>query len=74
MEAYVGSRRSVFVIEAADGRVLARGDIPTTPAGCRQLREQHALAAETPVALETGTAAFYGSRASRLSSTRPVRR
>ena len=34
MEAYVGldvhSKRSVFVIEAEDGRVVARGDIPTT--------------------------------------------
>jgi hypothetical protein len=51
----VHSKRSVFVIEAEDGRVVARGDIPTTPAGFRQLR-QHELAAETPVALETGTA------------------
>jgi len=41
MESDVGldvhSKRSVFVIEAADGRVVARGDIPTTPAGFRQL-------------------------------------
>src|SRR5881628_2706855 len=58
MESYVGldvhSKRSVFVIEAEDGRVVARGDIPTTPAGFRQLRHQHELPAETPVALETG--------------------
>jgi hypothetical protein len=37
MEAYVGldvhSKRSVFVIETEDGRVVARGDIPTTPEG-----------------------------------------
>src|SRR5437667_5667539 len=56
MESYVGldvhSKRSVFVIEAEDGRVVARGDIPTTPAGFRQLRQQHELAAETPVALD----------------------
>src|SRR5438067_1073090 len=66
MESYVGldvhSKRSVFVIEAEDGRVVARGDIPTTPAGFRQLRRQHKLAAETPVALETGTVAFYAAR------------
>src|SRR5207247_1954568 len=66
MESYVGldvhSKRSVFVIEAEDGRVVARGDIPTTPAGFRQLRQQHELAAETPVALETGTVAFYAAR------------
>src|SRR5439155_1431556 len=63
MESYVGldvhSKRSVFVIEAEDGRVVARGDIPTTPAGFRQLRQQHELAAETPVALETGTVAAW---------------
>jgi hypothetical protein len=42
METYVGldvhSKRSVFVIEGAEGRVVGRGDIPTTPAGFRQLR------------------------------------
>src|SRR5437773_395890 len=47
----VHSKRSVFVIAAADGRVVERGDIPTTPADFRQLQEQLALAAETPVAL-----------------------
>src|SRR5262245_20412805 len=55
MEAYVGldvhSKRSVFVIEAEDGRVVARGDIPTTPEGFRRLRRQHELAAETRVAV-----------------------
>jgi hypothetical protein len=44
MEAYVGldvhSKRSVFVIEAADGRVVARGDIPTT---CRPRRYEDSL-------------------------------
>src|SRR5437016_14175496 len=62
MESYVGldvhSKRSVFVIEAQDGRVVARGDMPTTSEGFRQLRRQHQLPAETPVALETGTVAF----------------
>src|SRR3989442_15272749 len=76
MESYVGldvhSKRSVFVIEAADGRVVARGDIPTTPAGFRQLREQPALAAETPVALETGTVAFYAARGLARGGLRPV--
>lgn len=76
MESYVGldvhSKRSVFVIEAADGCVVARGDIPTTPAGFRQLRQQHALAAETPVALETGTVAFYAARELARVGLRPV--
>src|SRR5437763_13260544 len=76
MESYVGldvhSKRSVFVIEADDGRVVARGDIPTTPAGFRQLRQQHELAAETPVALETGTVAFYAARELARVGLRPV--
>src|SRR5262249_45567432 len=76
MEADVGldvhSKRSVFVIEAADGRVVARGDLPTTPTGFRRLREQQALAAETPVALETGTVAFYAARELARVGPRPV--
>src|SRR2546425_3101446 len=76
MGMYVGldvhSKRSVFVIEAEDGRVVARGDIPTTPAGFRQLRHQHALGAETPVALETGTVAFYVARELARVGLRPV--
>jgi transposase len=76
MESYVGldvhSKRSVYVIEADEGRVVARGDIPTTPAGFRQLRRQHALPAETPVALETGTVAFYAARELARVGLRPV--
>ncbi|HJW68019.1 MAG TPA: hypothetical protein VJ829_01545 [Candidatus Binatia bacterium] len=76
MEWYVGldvhSKRSVYVIEADAGRVVARGDIPTTPAGFRQLRRQHELPAETPVALETGTVAFYAARELARVGLRPV--
>src|SRR5437667_1041044 len=76
MESYVGldvhSKRSVFVTEAEDGRVVGRGDVPTTPAGFRQLRQQHELAAETPVALETGTVAFYAARELARVGLRPV--
>src|SRR2546428_12956468 len=66
MESYVGldvhSKRSVFVIEAEDGRVVARGDIATTPVGFRQWQRQPGLAAETPAAPEAGTVAFYAPR------------
>ena len=76
MESYVGldvhSKRSVFVIEAQDGRVVARGDMPTTSEGFRQLRRQHQLPAETPVALETGTVAFYAARELARVGLRPV--
>lgn len=76
MGMYVGldvhSKRSVFVIEAEDGRVVARGDIPTTPAGFRQLQRQHELVAETPVALETSTVAFHAARELARVGLRPV--
>jgi transposase len=62
----------VFVIEAEDGCVVARGDTPTTPAGFRQLRREHELPAETPVALETGTVAFYAARELARVGLRPV--
>jgi transposase len=76
MESYVGldvhSKRSVFVIEREDGHVVARGDIPTTPAGFRQVREQYKLPAEPPVALETGTVACYAARELARVGLRPV--
>jgi hypothetical protein len=66
MEAYVGldahSKRSVFVIANAAGEVIGRGDVPTTPAGLATLRTEHQLAAGTPVALESGTVAFFVAR------------
>jgi hypothetical protein len=76
MEWYVGldvhSKRSVYVIEGGAGRVVARGDIPTTPAGFRQLRRQHELPGDTPVALETGTVAFYAARELARVGLRPI--
>jgi transposase len=65
-EYYVGldvhSRESVFVIQHADGTIAARGSVPTNGAGFRRLRDEHRLPAETPVALETGTLAFFTAR------------
>jgi transposase len=62
---YVGldvhSRESVFVIKRADD-IIARGTIPTTPAGLERLRAAHQLPPGTPVALETGTSAFFVAR------------
>lgn len=63
---YVGldvhSRQSAFVIEDHEGRVIAQGEIPTTPAGFERLREAYHLPAGTPVALETGAVAFFAAR------------
>jgi hypothetical protein len=56
---YVGldlpSRKSVFVVENEAGVIVARGSIPTTVNGLKQLRDGCGLPAATGVALETGT-------------------
>ena len=66
MECYVGldvhSKASVFVIQDAEGEVVTHGDLPTTPEAFRQWRESHRLALGTPVALESGTVAFFVAR------------
>ena len=66
MRVYVGldvhSKWSVFVIEQEDGKVIGRGQIPTTPAGLERLKKEHRLGPGTAVALETGTVAFYVAR------------
>jgi hypothetical protein len=63
---YVGldvhSRQSTFVIEDGAGQVVARGEVPTTPAALAQLRADHHLPPDTPVALESGTVAFFVAR------------
>ena len=63
---YVGldvhSRQSTFVIEDEDGRVIAEGEVPTTRAALEHLRAAHHRASGTPVALETGTVAFFVAR------------
>ncbi len=76
MTRYVGldvhSKQSVFVIQDGRGTRVAEGEIPTTPAGCRELRDAHHLPAETPVALETGNLAFFVARQLAALELRPV--
>jgi transposase len=48
-----------FVIEASDGVVTARGTLETTRAGLTAWQAAHRLPPATPVALETGTLAFF---------------
>lgn len=76
MEAYVGldvhSKASVFVIADATGRVMARGQVPTTAEGLGRLRTEYGLGAGTPVALETGTMAFYVARTLQACELAPV--
>jgi len=63
MECYVGldvhSKASVFVIQDGHGRVRAQGALTTTPEGFRRWDDAQHLPAGTPVALETGTVAFF---------------
>ena len=66
MECYVGldvhSKASVFVIQDGRGQVMAEGEVPTTPEGFRRWHEAQRLPAATPVALESGTVAFFVAR------------
>lgn len=63
---YVGldvhSKRSTFVIQDGRGRIVAQGEVPTSPQGLGGLVKEHELPARTPVALETGTTAFFVAR------------
>jgi len=73
---YVGldvhSRQSAFVIQDAAGRVVAQGEIPTTRAALAGWRAHHSLPAGTPVALETGTVAFFVARQLATLELQPV--
>ena len=73
---YVGldvhSRQSTFVIEDEEGRVIAQGEVPTTPAGFEHLRATYHLPPGTPVALETGTVAFFAARQLTTAGLTPV--
>jgi transposase len=73
---YVGldvhSKESVFVIQSAKGKLVAQGAVPTTPQGLGQLRAEHHLPEGTPVALETGTVAFFVARQLAALGLKPV--
>jgi len=55
----VHKTRSTFVIQTTTGAVTARGELATTRAGLEQWAHPQALPAATPVALESGTLAFF---------------
>jgi transposase len=63
---YVGldvhSKQSTFVIEDDAGKVIAQGEVPTTFDGFSRLKAIYDLTPGTPVALETGTVAFFVAR------------
>jgi transposase len=66
MTRYVGldahSKNCVYVIQDAEGRSAGQGSVPTTLEGLALMRARHELPAGTPVALESGTVAFFVAR------------
>lgn len=76
MRTYVGldvhSKSSVFVIQDEGGEVLGRGEVPTSAEGFSALRIRHQLQPSTPVALESGTMAFFAARRLRELGLSPV--
>src|SRR6266567_380934 len=76
MRAYVGldvhSKTTTFVIQRSSGEVLGRGEVPTTPEGFLSLKKRFRLQDRTPVALESGTVAFFAARRLRELGLSPV--
>ncbi len=66
----VHSQQNTVVIEDRAGQVLARGAVPTTPVAVAQLRADYHLPPGAPVALESGTVAFFVAR--QLAALDPV--
>jgi transposase len=66
MARYVGldvhSKSCVYVIQEENGKVLGDSSVPTTIEGLALMRSRHQLAVGTPVALESGTMAFFVAR------------
>ncbi len=76
MESYfvgldVHSRESVFAIQQGDV-IVGKGTVPTSRSGLRRLREENSLPAQTPVALESGTSAFFVARELANLGLKPV--
>jgi transposase len=76
MARYVGldahSKHCVYVIQDAEGRIVGEGSVPTSTVGLQPLCERHELPAGTPVALVSGTMAFYVARRQTRLGLAPV--
>ncbi len=76
MARYVGldahSKSCVYVIEDENGAVVGQGQVSTSPEGLMQLKGRHELPAGTPVALESGSMAFYVARHLSALELQPV--
>lgn len=76
MGRYVGldahSKNCVYVIQDENGGPRGEGSVPTTVEGLARIRSQHDLPDATPVALESGTMAFFVARRLRQLGFAPV--
>ena len=76
VKAYVGldvhSKSSTYDAEDRLGRSVGKGEVSTSPEGFAELARRLRLPAGTPVALESGTMAFYAARQLRRLQLCPV--
>jgi transposase len=76
MTIYIGldvhSKMTVYVAQNSEGKTIARGEVPTTPAGVDELLKRTAAPAATPIALESGTQATWLARLLEARAMAPV--
>jgi transposase len=76
MRMYVGldvhSKHCAFLIQNDDGKVMGKGQIPTTLAGLRTIKDGYALGKDTKVGLESGAMADFVSKQLRKLGLEPV--
>src|SRR5262249_15832496 len=76
MKYYVGmdvhSKESVFVMADTKGKLRAQGTLATTVEGLRRWQVHYQVPRETPIAVESGTLAFFVARHVRALGLTPV--
>lgn len=76
MARYVGidvhSKNCVYAIQDENGELVREGQVPTSAEGLMLLKARGELAVGTPVALESGTMAFYVARQLMALELRPI--
>jgi transposase len=68
----VHSKHCAFLIQNEDGKVLGKGQIPTTLEGLRTLKDGYSLGKETKVGLESGSMSDFVSKQLRKLGLEPV--
>lgn len=68
----VHSSFCAYTVQDSSGEIIKEGTFETTPKGFARFASAVGLPAETPVGLETGTAAFFAARQLALAGFNPV--